>query len=85
MPKFLTSLETSSAAAAQYSWSQIDHLDTKYGLRRSFENGQNGQIATIRIVHPLSQPATDSPTTNPPTTDPLTTDTHTTLVDNNVP
>lgn len=61
--KLLLSLVSSSAQHAQ---SQIVHHDTKYGLRISFENGH---ISSVRIVHPPSQPATDSPTT---------------LVDNNV-
>lgn len=91
VPKFLTSLDNSPATAAsssaQRARSKIDHLDTKYGLRLSFENGK---ITTVRIVRPLSQPtsyssATDSPTTDPPTTDSPTPDKHTSLVDNNVP
>lgn len=76
VPKFLTSLETSPTVAAassvQHARPQIYHLDTKYGLRISFENGQ---MKAVRIVHTPSQPDIGSPITN----------THTTIVDNNVP
>ncbi len=86
MPKFLTSLETFPAAAASssapHARSQIEHLDTKYGLRLSLENGQ---IKSVRIVNTPSQPTSDSPTTGSPTDDPLTPDTHTTIVNSKVP
>lgn len=86
MPKFLTSLETFPAAAASssalHARSQIEHLDTKYGLRLSLENGQ---IKSVRIVNTPFQPASDSPTTGSHTDDSLTPDTHTTIVNSKVP
>ena len=67
IPEFLTTSTKSSTA--QDDQSKTDHLDTKYGLRLSFENGQ---IIAVRLVSPspelaigfstLGSQTTDSPT-----------------------
>lgn len=66
VPEFLTPLKTLTASSsAQHPCPELDHLDTKYGLRLNFKNGQ---ITTVHIVPTPSQPVIDPPTTKPHTT-----------------